>query len=96
MSGSEKGGRLDLKQYYSQLEKYEAGSNSKSRLRKDNSTSSFSREAPRDPPGGTVSSAIKDPQRSTPSALYKPSFLPERQKITIMDKPASKTILERF
>lgn len=95
MSGTEKGGRLDLKQYYSQLEKYETASNSKSRLRKDNSISSFSREPPKDPQG--ISSALKDLHRSTPSsALYKPSILPERQKITITDKPASKNILERF
>jgi hypothetical protein len=89
MSGSEKGGRLDLKQYYSQLEKYETNSNSKSRLRKDNSTSSFSKEPPRDAPATT----LKDPHRTTP---YKHTFLPERQKIIITDKPASKTILERF
>jgi len=54
--------------------------NSKSRLRKDNSTSSFNKEVLRETPLYTkeISTTIyKDQYRNTPSStLYKATFLP--------------------
>ena len=76
--------------------------NSKSRLRNDNSTSSFNREVLRETPlytKETSSTVYKDQYRNTPSStLYKATFLPERHKITINHKPTSTTkpIIERF
>lgn len=72
---------FSLGQYYSQLEKYEAGNKNKV-LRKDSSASSFSRD-----PFKT--------QPNTTSKLLKESALPERHKILI-DKPSSKPVLEKF